>query len=178
MIYSYKDYVSNIEILGDDICRYLLSFNLKDCECKSSLVIMQNPSKATKIVSDQTINKVLDVLHNFKYQDVYITNLIPYCGTNSQNISTLVKEKIEVYQKNDKIIEEKVKLVDKIFVAWGGRNGFEEDFYNSRLSAVKKLLIGKTVYCYKVNDNGTPIHPSRNQWSSNAKESDFIKYKL
>lgn len=178
MIYIYKDYISNVEIMGDDVCRYLLSFTLQDCNNKSALVIMQNPSKATKNISDQTINTVLEVLHKFGYKNVYITNLVPYYATDSNDISELVKDKIEVHQKNDNIIKEKIKSVDKIFVAWGGRNGFKKDFYNLRLSAIKKLLINKTVYCYKVNDNGTPIHPSRNQWSSSAREEDFIKYSL
>lgn len=179
MIYHYKDYVSNIEILGDETCRYLLSCTLEGGDCKSALIIMQNPSKATKDISDQTINTVLEVFHKLKYRNVYITNLVPYYGTNSQDIAELVKDKTEIHQKNDSIIEEKIKEVDKIFVAWGGRNGFEKDFYNLRISTIKKLLKDKTVYCYKVNvKNKQPIHPARCQWSSDVREEDFIIYRF
>lgn len=90
------------------------------------MVILQNPSKASKDISDQTVNKVLEVLYNFKYGKVYLTNLIPYYGTNSKEISELVKD----------------------------------------------------VYCYKINRNGTPIHPTRNQWSSSSKEEDFVKCRI
>lgn len=51
MAYHYKEYVSNVEIVGNDICRYQLSFTLKECHCKSALVIMQNPSKKMENIS-------------------------------------------------------------------------------------------------------------------------------
>ena len=160
------------------INKWSISFTLKEAECKSALVILQNPSKASKDISDQTVNKVLEVLYNFKYGKVYLTNLIPYYGTNSKEISELVKDKVEVFQRNDEIIKEKINTVDKIFVAWGGSNGFDLEFYNSRLASIRKLLENKDVYCYKINRNGTPIHPTRNQWSSSSKEEDFVKYRI
>ena len=178
LVYKYKDYVSNIEIIGNNVYRYLISFTLKEAEYKSALVILQNPSKASKDISDQTVNKVLDVLHNFKYEKVYLTNLIPYYGTSSKEISEMVKGKSKVFKENDEIIKEKIETVDKIFVAWGGRNGFDLEFYNSRLSSIRKLLENKDVYCYKINRNGTPIHPTRNQWKVKCLEEDFIKYTL
>lgn len=177
MAYKYKEYVSNIKIKGNDTHRYLLSYTLTKGEKeKSALVIMQNPSKATTEISDQTINRVLETLHNFKYKKVYIANLIPIYATNSAKISDIVTTYPAIYNYNDLEIKDKINKVSKIFVAWGGKNKFEKNFYNCRIDALKQLLKGKTPYCYKINSDGTPIHPSRNQWKTGINEDDFVPY--
>lgn len=70
---------------------------------------------------------MLEVLHKFKYRNVYITNLVPYYGTNSQDIAEFVKDKTKFIKEMIASLK-KIKEVDKIFVAWGGRNGFERRF--------------------------------------------------
>jgi len=177
MIYRYKDYVSDIKINGNEQFRFLLEFDLLNCDKgKSALVIMQNPSKATLDISDQTINRVLDLMHKFKYYKVYIVNLIPIYGTDSGSISDFAENERDIYSNNDKIIVDKINEVSKIFVAWGGRNKFSKTFYNQRVSSVYNLLNGKEVFCYNTNSDNTPLHPCRNQWKTDANEDDFKIY--
>ncbi len=157
--------------------RYLLSCTLANGQNgKSALFIRQNPSKATKDISDQTINRVLEILHKFKYQKVYIANLIPLYATDSAKISDNAAAYPEIYKYNDLEIKNKMCTVSIIFVAWGGANKFDKKFYNCQIESLKQLLMGKTPYCYKINLNGTPLHPSRNQWKVGISEEDFIPY--
>ena len=87
------------------------------------------------------------------------------CHTvNTGEIAEKAEEIDEVYFLNDQHLKSRIDNATRIFVAWGGNSSFNIDFYNSRIQKIKSLLEGKTVYCYKKNQNGTPIHPSRNQW--------------
>jgi len=160
-------------------CRFLIAFNLDNgYECKKALVIMKNPSKADCNISDQTINTVLEYMHEFRYSKVYIMNLIPKYGTNSKNIKDDLRDKSDILKKNDDLISETVKKVSKVFVAWGGRGGFDKDYYNSRIMSVKKCLDNKKMYCYSINTtNLQPKHPGRNQWKKGKLEHEFLIYK-
>lgn len=175
--YKYKEYARVDKIEGNDTYRYLLSVSLTDGdEQKTALVIMQNPSKATKSVSDQTVNTVLKILHQFRYSKVHITNLIPLYGTDSGTISDLAENNLEIYKENDCIISKLSHEVSKVFVAWGGKNKFSSEFYNRRIEAIQRILQKNIAYCYRKNKNGTPLHPSRGRWKDNKQESEFIEY--
>lgn len=177
MIYYYKDYVKITDIVGNEEYRFLLEAELLGGDKnRCAVAIMQNPSKATREVSDQTVSRVLEVMHNSGYGKVYIANLIPYYATDSAAISEKSKEEIEIYKTNDEYIQSMADKADKIFVAWGGCNSFDKDFYQTRVAAIKSVIGHRTAYCYKTNKNGTPIHPSRNQWGKDLTENDFIEY--
>jgi hypothetical protein len=178
MTYRYKDYVKITNIDGDDKeYRYLLEADLDGGdESKCALAIMQNPSKATHEVSDQTVSRVLEVMHNSGYGKVVIANLIPFYATDSATIREKSKNEVEKYKVNDDKIKSKIDKATKIFVAWGGCNSFDKDFYQSRVESLKNMLGDKIAYCYKTNKNGTPIHPSRNQWGKDLTDLDFIEY--
>ena len=174
--YRYKDYVLAIKKIGNERYRFLLEFDLQqDNSVKSALVLMQNPSKANEKISDQTINTVLDRLHRCGYTKVYIANLIPLYATDSRVITDMGLDE-NLYERNDQIVAQVADKATKIFVAWGGRNGFDKNLYATRIKAIQCLLANKEVYCYKINADGTPVHPSRNQWKAEISEEDFIKY--
>jgi hypothetical protein len=177
MIYRYKDYVTITNIIGNDDHRFILEADLKDGDSsKRALAIMQNPSKATKEVSDQTVSRVLEVMHNSGYGKVCVANLIPFYATDSATIREKSKNEVELYKINDEHIKSKIDGATKIFVAWGGCNSFDKELYESRVTALKNMLGDKKAYCYKINKNGTPVHPSRNQWGKDLTENDFIEY--
>lgn len=117
MTYKYKDYVLKTEIKGNDEIRYLLSCTLARGKIgKSALVIMQNPNRATTEISDQTINKILEVLHEFKYQKVHIANLIPLYATDSAKISGTAGNNPEIYENNDLEIKHTISKVSKFLL--------------------------------------------------------------
>ena len=134
-------------------------------------MIMKNPSRANERISDQTINTILEIFHRFGYAKVYVTNLIPVYSTDQTDISD--KEDLSLYAENDRIISELAESVSRIFVGWGENNGIDYDFYSERITAIKKLLKGKTAYCYTKNRSGNPKHPSRRQWKYDKQESDY-----
>lgn len=179
MIVRYKEYVNVTSIYCDENndIRYCLEVELENCDkTKTALVIMKNPSKADKNNSDQTVNTVLEVMYKSGYGKCYIMNLIPYYATDSAEIAEKAEEIDEVYFLNDQHLKSRIDNATRIFVAWGGNSSFNIDFYNSRIQKIKSLLEGKTVYCYKKNQNGAPIHPSRNQWKKDITDRDFIVY--
>ena len=177
MLYRYKDYVDIKDIICDDECRFLIEADLKNGSTnKIALVIMKNPSKANHQESDQTINRVLEVMYESGYGKCYVVNLIPYYGTNSRTIAQKADSDEGILRRNDNYIKSKIEVASRIFVAWGGNSGFDAIFYDERIKEIKNMLINKKVYCYKKNKNGTPIHPSRNQWRKGIKDDDFIIY--
>lgn len=179
MKYRYKEYVIITDICCNDnnTCRFFMEAELSGCdENKIALVIMKNPSKANEDESDQTVNRVLEVMYKSGYGKCYIMNLIPYYATDSARVADIAENDEEVYELNDKLLKEKIESATRIFVAWGGKSSFNNDFYNKRVEKIKSLLKGKEVYCYKKNNNGTPIHPARNQWEKDITDKDFIIY--
>ena len=181
MLYMYKDYVhiSRIEVDEMEDCRFLIVYDLDNgYKNKETLVIMKNPSKANQGISDQTVNNVLEYMHEFEYSKVYIMNLIPKYGTNSRLIKDDLSQKPDILKKNDDLICEISGKVSKVFVAWGGHGGFDKQYYDSRISAIKHCLKSKILYCYAINKtNREPKHPSRNQWKRGKSEKDFEIYK-
>lgn len=176
MNYKYKDYVSVTDVVGNDKYRFLLQAEFNDRPSnRKAVVIMQNPSKADKTISDQTVNRVLEVMHDSCFGICVLVNLIPMYGTNSSSIADSASED-DVYSLNDIYIKNQLETADSIFVAWGGCNGFDSDFYSKRVFEIKRILNGRKAYCYKLNQNGTPIHPSRNQWKKGITEKDFNEY--
>lgn len=179
MKYKYKNYVTIEEIIGNDSYRYLLTARLDDgLPEKIALIIMKNPSKATKDISDQTVNRVLEIMHNFKYSKVYITNLIPVYSTYPSAIADNISANTEIYENNDIIIREKAIEAYKIFVGWGGSNGIDYNFYIRRIQSIKNCIGNKKTFCYRIIKCGMPVHPSRNQWKTIKPEKEYEEYHL
>lgn len=180
---AYKKYVKDVIFYGNKYkqIRYLLDIEFEDGdENKSALVIMQNPSKADEKDSDTTITTVLIRLHKFSYSRVYLSNLIPFYGTDSATIKKEVNNPClnNVYIKNDDIIFTIANKVAKIFVAWGDRNSFSKDFYRDRITCIHKLLQDKNLYCSGLTDQNNPLHPSRGGWPKDQEESSFVLYQM
>lgn len=178
MAYKYKDYARVCNVVADKKknCRFLVEYELENGdENKKALIIMKNPSKADDQISDQTINNVLEYMHEFQYSKVFVMNLIPEYATNPNDISDNVS--MDILNRNDKLIQDISNQVSKVFVAWGGSNGINEVFYNSRILSVKKCLTDKKLYCYDINAvNKQPIHPSYSHWKKGKEEKDFVEY--
>lgn len=181
MTYKYKDYVHvcKMELDKNKDCRFLIVYNLDGGnKSEKALIIMKNPSKANFDISDQTINNVLEYMHEFRYSKVYIMNLIPIYGTNSKDVKDDLFQKTDILKKNDSLICEISRKVSKIFVAWGGKSSFNKEYYNSRIISVKKCLKDKTLYCYSINKvDKQPTHPGYNRWKKGKLEDEFVIYK-
>lgn len=178
MAYRYKDYVhfKKIESDKEENCRFLIAYDLDGgCKRKKALVVMENPSKADQNISDQTVNHVLEYMHEFRYSEVYIMNLIPKYGTDSGSMDDDLSGREDLLKKNDDLICAVSRKVSKVFAAWGGKSGFDKEYYNTRIQSVKSRLKDKPLYCYAINKtNRQPKHPGRNQWKKGKPERDFV----
>lgn len=136
----YKEYVDkqNISIEGDKIYRYLLQipFILKN-KNKTALVILKNPSKADKTVSDHTINNVLKYCKDH-YDKVYIMNLFPCYFTNANYVNKFINsnEFDDRMQENIKVLDNTLNLVDDVIVAWGGDSIGNKKIYDKSINEV------------------------------------------
>lgn len=178
---DYKRYVKKVTFCGNKYegIRYLLDIEFrKGNKDKIALVIMQNPSKADEKDSDITVAAVLDRLYRFGYYEVYLANLIPFYGTDSETIKELTVNPClnSAYEKNDDIISSIIYKVSNIFVAWGDRNSFSENLYHKRIASIQKILKDKNVYCSGLTDQNNPKHPSRGGWPKDQPEKSYTLF--
>jgi Uncharacterized protein conserved in bacteria len=163
--------------------RFLIEYDLKNGnKNKKALFIMKNPSMADENWSDNTVNRVLETMHNFQYSKVYIMNLIPEYAPKPCDIHVEYLYK-DLLDSNDELIEILSDNVSRVFVAWGGNKSHEIpcDFYKLRIDSVKIELQGaikkNKVYCYCYNKDETPRHPGRARWwNTKRKECEYKLY--
>lgn len=141
-IYKYKEFVDKprIKFIGEtNNKRYLLEIPFKNKGVKKVLVILKNPSKANKSLSDLTIDRVLTFCHNEGYGKVYIMNLFSHYSTKPNGITQLIDDgrySEAVGDKNDSILKEVLGMVDEVIVAWGGNSIRRKYYYIKRINEV------------------------------------------
>ncbi len=152
-VYEYKDFVnkSGIKFVGDieNKKRYLLEIPLKNNGVKKVLVILKNPSKANKSVSDLTIDRVLTFCNNEGYSKVYIMNLFSYYSTEPSGITQLIDSGRfgdAVGDKNNQILKETLDAVNEVIVAWGGNSINRKYYYLKRINDVINLIKDKNLF--------------------------------
>lgn len=161
-VFEYKEFVNkhDIKFIGDikNNKRYLLEIPLKNEGAAKVLVILKNPSKANKLLSDLTVNKVLTFCNNEGYNKVYIMNLFSYYSTKPNGITQLIdagRFDDAIGDKNDKILKQILNIVDEVIVAWGGNSIHRKYYYMKRISDVINLIRGKKLYYVQsVSQNG------------------------
>lgn len=174
-IHQYREYVDkkNITFKGDikSGYRYLLTVPLNNKGNKKILVIMKNPSKANKQISDLTINRVLAFCYNEGYSTVFIMNLYSYYATDSKELAQLIKSGQEVKaigKNNDNILKSVLKDVGEIIVAWGSNTFGLTKQYKQRIRQVINLIKDKNLY-YVEASAGKDWYPRHAQvWSVNS----------
>lgn len=166
-VYEYKEFVNknDIRFIGDikNNKRYLLEIPLQNEGIKNVLVILKNPSKANKSVSDLTIDRVLTFCHNEGYSKVYIMNLFSYYSTEPDGITQLINDgrfDDAVGDKNNQILKETLDVVDEVIVAWGGNSINRKYYYMKRIKDVINLIKAKNLfYVQSVSKDGYyPCH--------------------
>lgn len=180
-VYKYKEFVNkdgiNIDDDSNKNIRYLLTIPIDNTEDKSVLVILKNPSMATKEESDYTINKVLKFCHQNQYKIVRIMNLFPYYSTDPKGVKKFIENKSiynDCIEKNLKILKENISISDDIIVAWGTDTINCKKEYNRIIELVENEIKDKNIYYVgRISTCGYPLHAQR--W-----EDDMTKqvYKL
>lgn len=128
---------------------------------KNIIVIMMNPSKADRNVSDPTINKVIRICAKAGFSTLKILNSIPYYETYSDKIKNLTPNKCIILEKNIEEIKEKTQDATHIVIATGLPSKKEaKESMEKEILKVHELLENKLpIYVFGVRKDGFSKHP-------------------
>lgn len=177
--YVYKDKISFVGNIQNNE-RYLLTVPLKNNNGKKILVIMKNPSKANKDISDRTINNVIKFCFKKGYDEVSIMNLFSYYSTDPKGITKLIDEgkyAQAVGKQNNHILLSTIKNVDRVIVAWGGNSINRERYYKKRIKEVLEIIEGENLF-YVESNSKNGLYPKHAQvWSVN-KDIEMYEFRI
>jgi len=167
--------------------RYSLTIPLKNKGSQTLLVVMMNPSKATKEQSDSTINRVIRYVtkNRLGYSQISVVNLYPIYETFSRCLQNYEDEEKE----NLDTIKILLQKSDDILLGWGRPSKKSEIQlhtlrYHHKSLAVIKLCqnLNKNIFIIGslVNEELYPRHLGRIGYSAKMNELDleYIKNKL
>ncbi len=93
-VYKYPEFITNITLEKTNTKRYWLKLEFDESKKEAVGVILKNPSRATKEVSDKTVYNVSSYIYRngIKYPEfknvgsIIILNLIPHYQTYSNQL--------------------------------------------------------------------------------------------
>ena len=147
--------------------RLWLTLKIDEKLKESLLVILKNPSRATKDISDKTVFNVTNYVfkNRDKYKDfkelgeIVILNLIPYYETYSE---LLAKSNINIIdEQNLKTIDELTGKNSKVLIAWGDHpKGLLKEYeeIKSKIFEILKTNKNNIYYVDKLSKKGNPKH--------------------
>ncbi len=153
--------------LEEENKRLWLSLTIDTNQKESLIVILKNPSRATKDISDKTVFNVTSYVHKNKDKlkqfknigEIIILNLIPFYQTYSELLST---SNIDVVDKqNLKTIKKFTTKHKTVIVAWGNHpKGLYHEYEDLKTSVLDILRHNKNnvFYVEKLSKNGNPKH--------------------
>lgn len=166
-VYKYPSFVKKVELDKTDNKRFWLKLLIDQSKTESIIVILKNPSRADKEVSDKTVYNVLNYIYRNKekydvfsnVKSIIILNLIPYYQTYSKELKSLKNE--IVCQDNLDVIERVTNQYSKTIIAWGNHPSGLYQEYEGLKKQVMQILIfndNKILYVDKFSLLGNPKH--------------------
>lgn len=166
-VYKYPDFITNITLEKTDTKRYWLKLVFDESKSDSIVVILKNPSRADKSVSDKTVYTVSSYI--YKNRDKYpefhdvgsiiILNLIPHYQTYSNQLEPLKNDIID--QENLDTIKRITSESSNVIIAWGNHpQGLYEE-YETLKNHVMDILSrnnNKVLYVDKMSKAENPKH--------------------
>ena len=124
-IYKYPGFVKKVELEKTDKKRFWLELVIDESKDENIVVILKNPSRANKEVSDKTVYNVSNYIYrNIEKYEVFsnvksiiILNLIPHYQTYSNKLEVLKNEVI--CKDNLDTIKRITSQHSKTIIAWG-----------------------------------------------------------
>lgn len=162
--------------------RLWLTLKIDEKLKESLLVILKNPSRATKDISDKTVFNVTNYVFNNrdKYKafkeigEIVILNLIPYYETYSE---LLAKSNINIIDpQNLKTIDELSSKNSKVLIAWGDHpKGLLKEYeeIKSKIFEILKTNKNNIFYVDKLSKKGNPKHGQIWGYDNNLIEYKF-----
>lgn len=141
--------------------------------------IMMNPSRATSIKSDKTVNAIVDYAKTRGFDAIYIVNIIPYIDSNSDNLKLMqyneIKSMVEELTAKKSIIYT-LKNSSELLLGWGK---IGHDFFKVLLEdkKIRQEFKNNASKCFSVRldvKGKFPIHP----FPKGIVPKDFIQKEL
>lgn len=122
-------------------------------EGKRVLFIMLNPSKATEVQNDPTVERCERRARALGFGAFRVTNIFAWRETDPRKMR---KAPDPIGPENDRIIREGVDWADQVIAAWGTHGA-----HINRGPDVARLLrqAGKPLYSLGLTKDGHPKHP-------------------
>lgn len=167
--YKHPDFVLNTadRRIEKENKRLWLSLLIDKNATESLLVILKNPSRATKDISDKTVFTVTNYVHRNRKKypalknvgTIIIVNLIPFYETYSDKLATS-KQTIIDKENHDTIIDLTSKHKN-VIVAWGDHpKGLYKEYEILKQATFDILKANKNnvFYVDKLSNSGNPKH--------------------
>lgn len=166
-IYKYPDFVSKVELKSENGKRYWLNLKIDENKKDGITVILKNPSRADKIVSDKTVFNVSNYIHRNRENypefknvgEITILNLMPNYMTESSGLKEF-KETI-IDRENIRTINEFCGKNRNVIIAWGNHPSGLFKEYEKLKNETKKILTenqNQVFYVDKLSKYGNPKH--------------------
>jgi hypothetical protein len=165
--YQYPDFVSKVEIKTGHQKRYWLSLEIDEKKSDGIVVILKNPSRANKLISDKTVFNVSNYI--FKNREKYaalrnigkiiIVNLMPNYLTDSSRL--IAFKKTIINKENRKVLNSFCQQYKNVIIAWGDHpKGLYEEYEKLKASAMRILRKhqNQVFYVQKMSAARNPKH--------------------
>lgn len=181
--YKHQDFVLNTEDerVEKENKRLWLSLRIEEKSEEGILVILKNPSRATKDISDKTVFNVTNYIHKNKrtYPPlenigmIIIANLIPYYETYANLLATSRQQIID--EQNQRTIAQLASMHKNVIIAWGNHpKGLHAEYEELKRNVFGILRMnGNNVFHVgKISRIGNPKHGQ--VWGYKDELSEFI----
>lgn len=180
--YRHPEFVLNTADHRTETKRYWLKLTIDNSKADNIIVILKNPSRATKDVSDKTVFNVTNYIEKnsgtYKCLNnigtITIVNLIPLYETYSDKLAYLTTSVFD--DENLKTIDGLTSQNKNVIIAWGNHpSGLYKEYEKIKASVLDILSKNKNdvYFVHKMTNNGNPKHGQ--VWGY---ADELINYKL
>ena len=166
-VYRYPDFITKITLEKTESKRFWLKLEFDESKNESIVVILKNPSRANKEVSDKTVFNVSSYIYKNKnkypeFQDIgsiVILNLIPNYQTYSDQLEPLRNEIIDF--QNLHTIDRFTKKSVNVIIAYGNHpRGLFKEYEELKIKVMDILSVNnnKVLYVDKMSKANNPKH--------------------
>ncbi len=183
-VYKHPEFVTRTEAkrIEKENKRLWLTLTIDEKLKESVVVILKNPSRATKDISDKTVFNVTNYIYknrvNYKQLKntgtIIILNLIPFYETYSEKLAHAETNIID--KQNLKTIKDISAKNKNVIIAWGDHpKGLYNEYEHIKKSVLDILKANRNniYYIDKLSKNGNPKHGQI--WGY---ENKLIEFKL
>lgn len=125
------------------------------CPPKMMMFLGMNPSIATETTNDPTVAKMIRYAQARGYDGLFVGNVFAWVETDSRKLPSLVEQGVDIIGPgNDAAIMAMARMSSCIVCGCGNPSMLLD-----RWASVRQMMQGLPAKVFKLNANGTPVHP-------------------